>query len=184
MAGLIYHSAIAAVPARRLLPEALMKFSHSIEINDPQNPHIVPLTRQQLWLGLVLRAEAPKLFMPHLNQCILFDPTDNTVARELHYGDLVIRDRVTFDVLQQEVHYDVPAQGELAASSLVMRIEEMQPGALSVRFEYDDGFDAATDAANAMFNEYRRLAYFAADTDTIDIIRVLAAQGALAGPVA
>lgn len=161
-----------------------MKFSHSIEINDPQNPHIVPLTRQQLWLGLVLRAEAPELFMPHLDRCVLSDPTDNTVARALHYGELVIRDRVTFDVLRQEVHYDVPAQGELAASSLVMRIEEAQPGALSVRFEYDDGFDAATDAANAMFNEYRRAAYLAADTDTIDMIRVLAAQDALAGPAA
>ena len=165
-----------------------MKFSHSIEINDPQNPHSAALTRRQLWLGLVLRAEAPKLFMPQLDQCMLFDPTANTVARELHYGELVIRDRVTFDALQQEVHYDVPAQGELARSSLVMRIEETQPKGLSktlsVRFEYDDGNDAATDAANAMYNEYRRSAYFAADNDTIDIIRELAAQGALAGPLA
>lgn len=158
-----------------------MKFSHSIAINDPHNLHLAPLTRQQLWLGLVLRAEAPKLFMPHLDQCLLSDPTDNTVARELHYGNLVIRDRVIFDALQQ-VRFDVPAQGEIAASSLVMRIEETQPGALSVRFEYDDGFDAATDAANEMYNEYRRSAYHAADIDTVTLIRELAAQGALAEP--
>ncbi|NMM38642.1 MAG: DUF1857 family protein [Glaciimonas sp.] len=159
-----------------------MKFSHSIDINDPQNPSITPLTRQQLWSGLVLRAKAPKLFMPHLEQCNLGEATDNTVLRELHYGDLVIRDCVTFHALHQ-VHYAVPAQGEIAASSLVMHIEETQPGALSVRFEYDDGFDAATDAANEMYNEYRRSAYFAADTDTIEIIRGLAAQDELAGPV-
>lgn len=121
--------------------------------------------------------------MPHLDRCTLSDPTGNTVARELHYGALVIRDRVTFDALQQ-VRYDVPAQGEIAASSLVMRIEQAQSGALSVRFEYDDGNDAATDAANAMFNDYRRSAYLAADTDTIGIIQKLAAQGQLAGPAA
>ena len=159
-----------------------MKFSHSIAINNPSNPHRTPVTRQQLWLGLVLRAEAPKLFMPHLDQCHLFDPTDSTVTRELHYGDLMIRDQVTFHLLEQ-VHYAVPAQGELAASSLVMRIEEDQAGALSVRFEYDDGQDAPTDAANQMYNEYRRSAYLAADNDTIDIIRTLAAQGQLAGPL-
>lgn len=164
-----------------------MKFSHSIDINDtqdPQYPHIMPLTRQQLWLGLVLRAEAPKLFMPQLDQCTLLETTDNTVTREMHYGELVIRDRVTFHPLQQKVQYDIPAQGELAAASLVMRIEEPQPGALSVCFEYDDGNDAATDATNAMYNEYRRSAYFAADTDTIDILRALATQGALTGPLA
>ncbi|WP_025916507.1 AtaL-like protein [Herminiimonas sp. CN] len=158
-----------------------MKFSHSIEINDPHNPHLAPLTRQQLWLGLVLRAEAPQLFMPQLDQCFLSDPTDTTVARALHYGNLVIRDRVIFDALQQ-VRFEVPAQGEIAASSLVMRIEEAQPGALSVRFEYDDGCDAATDAANEMYNEYRRATYHAADTDTVALIRELAAQGALVRP--
>jgi len=119
-----------------------MKFSHTIEVNNPHNPQLAPLTRQQLWLGLVLRAKSPKLFMPHLDQCDLFDPTDSAVTRELRYGDLIIRDRVTFHLLEQ-VHYAVPAQGELTtASNLVMRIEEEQPDALSVRFEYDDGQDA------------------------------------------
>ncbi|MGV8897664.1 MAG: SRPBCC family protein [Burkholderiaceae bacterium] len=158
-----------------------MKFSHSIDINDPQNPSITPLTRQQLWLGLVLRAEAPKLFMPHLDQCTVFDPIENTVLRELHFGDLIIRDCVTYYILQQ-VHYAIAEQGDIAASSLIMRIEEAPSGALSVLFEYDNGHDEAPDAANAMYDDYRRSAYFAADTDTIEIIRELAAQGALNRP--
>lgn len=157
-----------------------MKFSHSIVINDPQNPGVAPLTRQQLWLGLVLRAQAPKLFMPHLDQCLLSDATDNTVMRALHYGNLVIRDRVTFHALQH-VHYAVPAQGEIAASSLVMRIEEAQPDALSVCFEYDNGNNDAADADDEMYNDYRRAAYRAADNDTITLIRELAAQGKLDG---
>lgn len=160
-----------------------MKFAHLIEINDPLNPLIDPLSREQLWRGLVLRAESPKLFMPHLDQCLLLAPNGNTVTRELHYGDLIIRDQVTFHAMQQ-VHYFVPAQGEIVASHLTMTIEEPQPDALFVRFEYDDGNDAATDAANAMYNEYRRSAYHEADIDTIRIIRELAAEGRFDRPVA
>ena len=33
-----------------------MQFSHLIQINDPFNPLIDPLSREQLWRGLVLRA--------------------------------------------------------------------------------------------------------------------------------
>ena len=48
-----------------------MKFNHLIQINDPLNPLIDSLTREQLWRGLVLRAESPRLFMPHLDDCRL-----------------------------------------------------------------------------------------------------------------
>ena len=44
-----------------------MKFEHLIEINDALNPLIDELSIKQLWAGLVLRAESPKLFMPHLD---------------------------------------------------------------------------------------------------------------------
>jgi Domain of unknown function (DUF1857) len=46
-----------------------MKFEHLIEINDPLNPLIDTITREQLWRGLVIRAESPKLFVPHLDEC-------------------------------------------------------------------------------------------------------------------
>ena len=40
-----------------------MKFVHLIEINATDNPLIDPLSRDQLWRGLVLRAERPTLFV-------------------------------------------------------------------------------------------------------------------------
>src|SRR5437899_168125 len=135
-----------------------MKFAHLIEINDLLNPLIDTLTREQLWRGLVLRAEAPKIFMPHLDESLITARTDSGMARELHYGDLVIRDTVQLTPLQQ-VLYLVPVQAEIPASSLAMTIEEPQPGALFVRFEYDDGHSAAEDKANEMYNDFRRSAY-------------------------
>ena len=40
-----------------------MKFSHLVQINDSLNPLIDSLPREQLWRGLVMRAENPLLFV-------------------------------------------------------------------------------------------------------------------------
>lgn len=155
-----------------------MKFEHLIEINDPLNPLLDALTIEQLWSGLVLRAESPKLFVPQLDDAIIDERTDNSFRRRLRYGQLVIEDRVRLEPLQRVV-YDVPAQNEITASTLTMSIEQPTPETLYVRFQYDDGHDAETDAANAMYDEFKRSAYKEADIDTVGMIRELATQGRL-----
>lgn len=155
-----------------------MKFEHLIEINDPLNPLIDTLTLEQVWRGLVLRAESPKLFVPHLDECQISERSDAGFARSLRYGELVINDKVVL-VPQLQVRYEVPAQKDISASSLVMTIEMPDEASLWVRFQYDDGHDAETDAANAMYDEFKRSAYKEADVDTIGMIRELATQGRL-----
>jgi Domain of unknown function (DUF1857) len=155
-----------------------MKFEHLIEINDPLNPLIDALTVEQLWSGLVLRAESPKLFVPQLDEAIIDERTENSFRRRLRYGQLVIEDRVRLEPLQRVV-YDVPAQGEITASTLTMTVEQPTLDTLYVRFQYDDGHDAETDAANAMYDEFKRSAYKEADVDTVGMIRELASQGRL-----
>jgi hypothetical protein len=153
-----------------------MRFNHLIEINDPLNPLIDPLTRQQLWRGLVLRAEAPALFIPHLDQCDIVKRSELSLSRELHYGEVVIRDHVTFTP-QEEIVVEVLAQGEIPASSLSITIEEPQPEVFYVRFEYNDGTPDVTGSMDAYYNEFRKSAYYEADIDTIRIIRELADAG-------
>lgn len=157
-----------------------MQFQHLIEINDPLNPLIDTLTRDQLWRGLVMRAEAPKLFIPWLDECDLLERNGNVLSRALRYNALLIQDHVTFTP-QEQVRYDVPAQEDIPASSLVVTIEEPQPGALFVRFAYESGF--ADDDMDAFYNEFRRSAYQEADIDTIRIIRQLAEEGRLELPI-
>lgn len=159
-----------------------MQFHHLIEINDPLNPLIDPLSREQLWRGLVLRAEAPALFMPHLDRCDILARSASSLSRELRYGELVIRDEVSFTPLQ-EVRYQVPAQRDIPASHLTMSIEEPQPDVFYVRFEYDDGTPDTTGSMDAYYNEFRRSAYYEADLDTIRIIRKLAAEGRFTLPL-
>jgi hypothetical protein len=154
-----------------------MKFSHLVEINDPLNPLIEPLTRAQLWRGLVLRAEQPKMFVPHLDSCDILEKSAALVERELRYGETVIRDRVSY-LPQMQVHYHVPEQKDIPMSDLTMTIEEPQEGVLYVRFIYDD-HKADEDSTQAFYNEFRRSAYQEADIDTIRMVRELAENGAL-----
>ena len=155
-----------------------MKFAHLIEINDPLNPLIDPLTRDQLWRGLVVRAESPTDFVPHLDRCIIQERSEQSLSRELHYGDLIVRDRVTFLPLLQVV-YHVPPQKGIPESRLTMTIEEPESNIFFVRFEYDDGASEAEDTADAFYNDFRRSAYTESDIDTIRTIREMAQGGRL-----
>jgi len=155
-----------------------MKFEHLIEINDILNPLAEVITREQLWRGLVLRAESPKLFVSYLDDALIEDRTEASMTRTLKYGELSVTDTVRF-VHLEHVHYDVAAQGEIRQSSLRMTIEEPQPDSLFVRFQYDDGATEEQDKENEMYNDYRRSAYQAADIDTIRQIREFAEAGRL-----
>jgi hypothetical protein len=155
-----------------------MKFEHLIQINDPLNPLIDEMTREQLWRGLVLRAESPKMFIPHLDECTIDSRDAGSFTRSCRYGELVVADKVILTPLQQ-VRFEVHAQGDISASSLTVTIESPSEHTLFVRFKYDDGHDAETDAANAMYDEFKKSAYQEADIDTIRILRELAAEGRL-----
>lgn len=159
-----------------------MKFTHLVEINLPENPLLVSLTREQLWRGLVLRAERPTLFQLGLDACDITARASGMLSRTLHFGQLVVHDQVRFTPLQQ-VHYHVPEQREIPVSDLTMTIEEPQPGALFVRFHYDDHRDSQESAEEAFYNDFRREAYKEADIDTIRMIRQLAQEGQLDVPM-
>lgn len=151
-----------------------MKFEHLIEINNPADPRLEPLSRAQLWQGLVLRAEAPALFIPHLDSCTIVARSTNTVSRRLKFGDLTINDHVHYTPLGR-IRFQIPEQPEILASTLEITIEEPQPDRLFVRFTYED--TAPEEGPEAFYHDFRRSAWRESDIDTIRIIREMAAQG-------
>lgn len=153
-----------------------MKFEHLVVINDPLNPLIEPLTPAQLWHGLVLRAQAPKLFVPWLDDCDIVANAPHSLKRALHYGEVTIRDQVRFEP-QHLIRYDIPAQNDIPASTLTMHVEMPGADALTVRFSYDDSIEEVVGSMEAFYNGFRRSAYQESDIDTIRIIRELAAEG-------
>lgn len=151
-----------------------MKFEHLIEINNPQDFRITPLTHLQLWQGLVLRAEEPTLFLPQLDSCTIIERTENSISRRLKFGSLVVLDHVFYNKPNQ-IRFHVPEQNEILASTLEMTIEEPQPGRLFVRFTYEDTSEET--GPDAFYNDFKRSAYKEADIDTIRLIRKMATEG-------
>jgi hypothetical protein len=155
-----------------------VKFSHLIQINDPLNPLIDPLSREQLWRGLVHRAENPLPFVLGLDDCRIVVRTEHTLRRELHFGKLTVRDRVTLDPMNQ-VRYETEAGGGLPASSLVMRIEEPGVDELVVRFDYEVLRSTGDAPGNEFYDAFLKKAYVEADIDTIRTIRRLIVENLL-----
>ena len=152
-----------------------MKFSHLIQINDPLNPLIDHLSREQLWRGLVLRAENPLLFVMGLDGFEIVDRGHNALSRELHFGKLTLRDRVSFEPMRQ-VRYAVEAAADSPAATLVMTIEEPEADQLFVRFDYETLSDDTAAPMDECYSSLVKQAYVAADIDTISTIRRLALE--------
>jgi len=155
-----------------------VKFSHLIQINDPLNPLIDPLSREQLWRGLVHRAENPLPFIVGLDDCRIVARTERTLRRELHFGKLTVRDCVTLDPMNC-VRYETQAGGGLPASSLAMSIEEPRADELVVRFSYEIVRDPGDAPEQAFYDAFLKKAYVEADIDTIRTIRRLVVENLL-----
>lgn len=153
-----------------------MKFEHLLEVNDRNNPLQAFLTREALWFGLLCRAEDARAFLPGLEACHIIERSDTSLVRELHFGNAVVRDRVSFAPLQW-MRFESEANAEHAGGSLLVSIEEPQPDALFLRFSYHTTLpDGGEDARYA---EFVRSAYHQSDIDTLRVIRMIAESGGL-----
>ncbi|WGS40914.1 SRPBCC family protein [Burkholderia sp. JSH-S8] len=147
-----------------------MNFEHLIQIN-ADDPAVPTLTREQLWEGLVLRAEQPQLFVIGLDSCVVRERTDATLERELHYGSATVRDRVTFTPNHQ-VRYDIHAADGEIGGTLTMTIEERDGQQLFLRFEYRTTLAVSNDTEDArQTHEIVKEAYRTSDIDTVRLIR-------------
>jgi hypothetical protein len=156
-----------------------MHFEHLIEINNPQQP-IFPLSRDQLWHGLLLRALDPMVFQPTLSEAAVTRRDANTLTRKLAFGTLTVEDTVHL-IPGDGLRYDTAASDEHPGGMLEHWIEEPEPGRLFVRFRYDTQ-QPEYDTDGLHVGAYLRLAYQAADLDTIRKIRELAEAGTLDAP--
>jgi len=147
-----------------------LNFEHLIQINDPLNPFVESMTREQLWEGLVLRAEQPQLFVLGLDSCTILSRTDSTLERELHYGQATVRDRVTL-APTESVRYDILATESYVGGSLTMTIEQPDELQLFLRFEYKTTLPAADTEDTRQTNEIVKSAYRESDIDTVRLIR-------------
>jgi hypothetical protein len=162
----------------------VIDFEHLIQINDRRDPLVQPLSRGQLWRGLLARAERPQLFVLGLQSCEILQREPSTLQRHLSFGSVQVRDRVHFEPMQS-VTQDVEPGPGVAACRLTIRIEEPQQGDLFLRFKYEVRNPESKSTTHTQtetdrfYAAHLKQAYLQADRDSVRVIRELAAQGAL-----
>ena len=149
-----------------------LKYEHLVEVNDPANPLVRRLGRDELWFGLLCRVEDPRAFLPGLERCEVLARTDDTVRRRLHFGGAVIDDRVTLVPLQS-VCFETEANAEHVGGSLTISIEEPQDDVFFLRFAYATGLAEGAASEDARYVEYVKSAYRESDLDTMRVIRLI-----------
>jgi hypothetical protein len=179
-----FHGGDATTPISELLSNAPMlynppmNFEHLIQINDPDNPLIVPLTREQLWQGLLHRVDNPVPFLPGLETCTVVERTEEYLLRDLDFGPATIRDKVTLAVLHW-VRFDILPSEQHPGGSLSITIEEPEPAALFLRFAYRTTLAEQGETEDSAYVEYVKSAYHQSDVDCVKLIRQLAQHGSL-----
>ena len=153
-----------------------MNFEHIIAINDPGNPLIVMLTREELWSGLLHRVENAVPFLPGLESCTIIERNENSLLRELDFGPAVIHDHVTLADMHW-VHFEIKPSETHAGGSLKITIEEPESGHLFLRFAYQTTLANSPNSEDRAYIEYVKSAYHQSDVDCVRIIRTLAASG-------
>lgn len=152
-----------------------MKFEHLIEINNPGNPMIPQIARDQLWRSLMFRAEDATHFVPGLEACIILERGECRLERRLDFGNAAILDRVTW-VEGDWMCFAVAATESHAGGKLTIAIEEPEEMHLFLRFTYQTTLGERTDDDDAAYADFIKSAYHDSDIEMVRVIRTLLAD--------
>lgn len=137
-------------------------FTHTEPVNPPGEP---PLTREQAWQGLVMKAEDATRFVPGMSSCVVVERFDGGLLREATYRGNTIRERVTFDPPREVYFEQEPANGRWVRNTLA-------DGADGLTLTFT--FAAPAEEGTAMAAEYRK-----AVAATLRAVRELVGRGEL-----
>ena len=113
-----------------------MHYEHLVAVNDLSNPLILALTRSQVWRGLLLKVEAPDLFLPNVEAAEIIQRSPSLLIREMQLGALKIRDHIHLQ-FEQQIRYETQANDQHAGGMLTIDIIEPDEDNLLVRFTYN-----------------------------------------------
>jgi hypothetical protein len=157
---------------------SMFTIGRSLPVNDRNNPPQVILTRDQVWQGLVFKAENAVPFVPGMTVCEVLERSGQELVRECVYKGDRLRERVTFHP-QRAVDFE-RLSGNVRGT-IRNEIEEDENGALHLRFTFSLAVQGIAHNspeehayATAMEGDYVR-----AIGATLTTIRQLVAEGKL-----
>jgi hypothetical protein len=146
-----------------------MKFEHIIQVNNLLDPLVEPLSREEIWAGLLGSVEVPERFLPGLDSSRILWREAAAFRRELRIGRVMVRDTVRLTPGHRLVTDSEPS-AEVPALKRTVTIEEPIEGEYVVRFLYERSPQGHESLAPA-FAAVLEAAWLQADIDLIARIR-------------
>lgn len=136
---------------------------------------MIPLmSRDELWRGLMYRAEDATHFLPGLEACVILKRGDCVLLRRLDFGKASIEDRVTWSRFEWMCFEVTPTEAH-AGGTLKITIEEPAEDHLFLRFAYATTLGEVANDEDAAYAEFVKSAYHESDIETVRVIRTLLA---------
>lgn len=153
-----------------------MRFEHLIQINDPLNPLVAPMSREALWTGLMQRVHAPQRFPVGPSACTVEAGADPLrLQRRIDFGSLSVRDAVEIEP-GLSLHFKPERREDMVPVDLKVTVETHpadNPQALFLRFVY------ASEVDDPETDGYRQQAWLENDRDMVRTLRAWQAEGLL-----
>ena len=150
-----------------------------VERSLPVNPPgAAPLTRAEVWHGLLMKAETPVDFVPAISSCEIAERGEGWLVRDVVLRGEAVRERVTY---QPEHTVTFERLSGSVLGTIVNEIVEDAEGTLSLRFAFDlepEGIIPGS-AEEADFAATMGSGYGAAVETTLATVRRLVAEGTL-----
>ena len=110
----------------------MISVSNSVAVNPPGEA--TELTRDDVWQGLLLKAENALPFVPAMTRCEVIERTDDTIVRTIEFRGQEFGERITFTP-QRQVRFERthgPVLGTIRND-----LDEDEHGGLRLRFSFD-----------------------------------------------
>jgi hypothetical protein len=155
----------------------MIELSHAVSVNDPGDRQAPMLTRDDVWDGLVMKAENALPFVPKMEKCEVVERRENFILRDIRFGGDDLREAVTLTPKTSVVFRRV--QGRVLGE-ITNEILENPAGELQLKFSFALEIEG-TEPGSREERDYEanmRDAYLGAVTATLAAIRKMALQRA------
>ncbi len=153
----------------------MIELSRSLRVNDPENPDVPLLSRDDVWDGLVMKAENALPFVPKMEKCEVVERRENFILRDINFAGDDLREAVTLTP-KRKVEFKRVGGRVLGVISNEILGDSTEDLELKFSFALEiDGVEAGSKEEKD-YEENMRGAYEGAVVATLGAIRKLAAQ--------
>lgn len=151
----------------------MISADQSIDVNPDGTPDFLKLDREDVWNGLVRKAEFAPPYVKAITECRIIERDPTGFVREAVINGETLREQVVFDPMKTVTFDRLPGA---SAMGRIRNLIEEENGALKLRFTFDLEIQGATAEQEAEFSAIMERDYRAAVQTTLDRIRDERAQ--------